>query len=498
MCDDEVERLGVPSVGIDRSSMRGLDLVGVCPQESITMTAAAPAPSVPPRSRLGVDPLVPPGPRGLPVFGVALSARRDPRVRFTELIRTFGDLVYFHFGQMPQMLVAHPDDIQTILVGPRERFIKDVVTRALSFAMGQGLVTSEGELWKRQRRLAAPAFSPREVAGYCDAMVSRAASFVECAKVGGERNVHDDMTRLTLDVLVRTIFGSAPAQDMGDVNSIVAELMEGFQESELTWKRLLPHWVPIASRRKALGAIAKADALLFQLLESARKDGVEPTSLLAKLMNAHEVDEERMSDQQLRDELMTLFLAGHETTASTLTCAIDQIARHPHVRERLEREIDDVVGDRPVRLEDVPKLTYTNAVIKETLRLYPSVWAIGREVVQPITLGRYRIEPGTQLIIPQWVVHRDPRWFEDSEVFRPERWLDGLAERLHRFAYFPFGGGPRVCIGNHFAMLEAEVVLATIMQSLRFTVDRATELELLPSVTLRPKHGAFVTFEARR
>ena len=204
-----------------------------------------------------------------------------------------------------------------------------------------------------------------------------------------------------------------------------------------------------------------------------------------------------MSDRQLRDEMMTLFLAGHETTANTLAWTWVLLSRHPDAEARLHAELDLVLGDRLPTVADLPRLKYTESVVNETLRVYPTVWVIGREAIEPVELGGYLIPAGTTVFMPQWVIHRDGRWFDDPEAFRPERWADGLMQRIHRYAYFPFGGGPRICIGNNFALMEATLILATIARQYRLTLAADAKIVPLPTITLRPAHGVKVVLTKR-
>jgi cytochrome P450 len=207
------------------------------------------------------------------------------------------------------------------------------------------------------------------------------------------------------------------------------------------------------------------------------------------LLAAQDVDGSQMTDKQIRDEVITLFLAGHETTALALSWAFYLLSQHPEVEARLAAELRDVLGARAPTLEDVPQLTYTEQVITETMRLYPPAWSIGREAIEPVEIHGYRVPVGAQVWMSQWVVHRDPRWFDDAESFRPDRWADGLAKRLPKFAYFPFGGGPRICIGNSFAMMEATLLLARIAQRFRPTLAPGARVATFPSITLRPRYG---------
>ena len=272
--------------------------------------------------------------------------------------------------------------------------------------------------------------------------------------------------------------------------------MTEFQQIGLSWRRLLPAFLLRESIERIDDARDELDEILYAIIRERRAQGSEGDDLLGRLLEATDEEGAQMTDQQLRDEVATLFLAGHETTALALSYALLFLARHPPARARLREEVDEVLGGRPATMADVPALRFTDAVIRESMRLYPPVYAIGREALEDCVIAGWVVPRGAQVLMPQWTVHRDPRWFSDPEAFLPERWLDGLADRLPRFAYFPFGGGARVCVGNHFATLEAILVLATLMQHLDVRADPGFRLTLSPSVTLRPRRG--VQLDLRR
>ena len=430
----------------------------------------------------------PTGPRGLPLVGPLFEFGRDPTAFVTRVSRAHGDIASFRILGTPTFLVSHPDHIQRVLVDLHGDEMKDQITRGLIRILGQGLLTAEGPLWKRQRKLAAPSFSRADVAVYARAMVERTDALVrEIAAAGAPavRDVHADMTAVTLDVVVRTLFAREIAEH-GDIGETVGATLSSYRKAYIGPQRMLPPWVPTRSRRTFQRGVRRIDEVLAGIIREARASQVRGSDLLSRLLAATDTDGSGMSDQQLRDEIITLFLAGHETTAIALTSALYLLARHPEVAARARAEIDQALGERPAGAEDLARLPLVDAILRETMRIYPPAWIVGREPVRDIEIGGVTVPAGSQVLISQWVVHRDPRWFPEPEVFRPDRWLDGSTAKLHRYAYFPFGGGPRVCIGNHFAMLEAVLILATLLRRVSFEPTAATRFELAPAVTLRP------------
>jgi cytochrome P450 len=309
---------------------------------------------------------------------------------------------------------------------------------------------------------------------------------------GQVRDAQDDMMRLTLEIVAKTLFDAEIGGDSADVSAAMDTLMQAFVVRTAS---LLspPHWIPTPMNIRVERAIRRLERILHAVIAERRKSGEDRGDLLSMLLRAQ--DEEsgrRMTDTQLRDEVMTLFMAGHETTANTLAWTWFLLSQHPEVEARLHAELDTVLAGRPPEFGDLPRLPYTESVINETLRVYPTVWMVGRENIEPLELGGYPIPVGTTLFMPQWVIHRDLRWFDDPDAFRPERWEGGLMQRLHRYAYFPFGGGPRICIGNNFALMEAALVLATVAQKFRLRLADDARVTPLPTMTLRPADGVKV------
>ncbi|MEQ1503451.1 MAG: cytochrome P450 [Myxococcota bacterium] len=436
-----------------------------------------------------------PGPRGWPVVGSLVALARDPLAFFTAMPAQYGDVVHYTIGAESVWLVSHPDGIEQVLLELRDVMHKDALTHGLSRLLGNGLLTAEDPLWKRQRKLAAPSFQPRHLAGYAEVMVDAART--QLASISpGIRDVHADLTAATLEIVLRTLFGS----DAGPGRSVGAEIdafMHAFEQEVRSWRRMLPPWVPTAGRRRIRAARATIGDALGSIVAARRASGVDGDDLLGRLLAARDDDGAPMSDEQLADEAVTLFLAGHETTALTLSYAAWLVAHHPEVQAAVVAELDAVLAGAAPTLAHVPQLRWVDAVIQEALRLYPPAWVIGRTPTADVVVQGHPIPRGAQILMAPWVVHRDPRWWREPDRFRPERWLGDETRSLPRFAWFPFGGGPRVCIGNHFAKLEAVLVLATWLQRLALEpVDGAT-LDLMPAVTLRPRTGVRLSVRPR-
>src|SRR5260221_2450307 len=434
----------------------------------------------------------PPGPRGLPLLGSTHEMARDPLRFLMRLSREYGDIVRFRLPGQLIYVLNHPDAIEEAVRAEHEHLMKDGFSRELSQVLGKGLLTSEGAFWKRQRRLAQPAFHHQRVQAYGDVMVrcaDRAASGLEG---GGTRDIHKDMMRLTLDVVAKTLFGA----DVDRVAEEIGSAIETFTDRFSGLRAFVPSFLPTPANVRVSRARRRLDQIVYGLISDRRRTG-DTGDLLSMLLSATTEESGAMTDEQLRDEVVTLLLAGHETTALTLSYALHLLGRHPSIEDELVREIAATLGERPATAADLPRLRYADGVIPEALRLYPPAWAIGREATSPCRIGGYQGQPGTPLWMWQWVVHRDARYFAEPESFEPRRWSGDLAKQLPRYAYFPFGGGPRLCIGNAFAMMEAVLLLVTIVRRLRLAPVDDRRLQLYPSVTLRPRHGVHMSIRRR-
>jgi cytochrome P450 len=410
----------------------------------------------------------------------------------------YGPIAYTRIGGTRMYMLGDPALIEETLLGRYRECVKDAGTREVIPLVGLGLLTSEGELWKRNRKLASPPLSPKRIANYADTMVECTERMCESFRDGEVRDIHVDMMALTLEVVGKTLLGFDARGEAERIARILDVSMIYFDKQLRTWQGLLPKWVLTRDRIAFRKVLVELDQIVYGIIDRCRKSDHEAEHLLARLINARDEDGQAMSDTQLRDEAVTMLLAGHETTAIALSFAIYALSENPEIAQRLRDELDTKVSSRRLTLADLNALPYLDAVSKETLRLYPPAWAIGREVVTPFELGGYTLNPGAQIIMSPYTTQRDGRIFPEPERFKPERWLDGSTDDLPKFAYFPFGGGARVCIGNHFATMELKLLLGTLMQHVELKVLPGFKLKLEPIVTLRPKTGVKVRVHRKR
>jgi cytochrome P450 len=442
-------------------------------------------------------PNTPPGPKGEFIWGHTRLYRNDPLAFERALARDYGDVVALRFGPRRAVLIAHPDDIHKVLVAEAGKFRKSVIYRELlSRVLGNGLLTSDGEFWQRQRKLAQPAFHYKRIQSYGAVMTAYAARMLETWQPGEVRTLNRDMMRLTLGIVCKTLFDADVSGDADRVAvalTAVLELVDVALEAPI----FLPEWWPSPHRRQQREARQILDEVVYGFIRQRRKTG-DTGDLLSMLLAAQGEAGERMSDRQVRDEAVTLVLAGHETTANALTWTFILLAQHPEVEARLHAELDSVLAGCLPTVEDLRRLEYTALVIKESLRLYPPAPTIGREALADVELGGYRIPKGTIVVIPVHVAHHDARWFPDPEKFDPLRFTREKEATRPRFAYFPFGGGPRICIGNSFAEMEANLLLAAIAQRYRLRLADPSPIVPKATITLRPSSDVRMRLEARR
>jgi cytochrome P450 len=436
----------------------------------------------------------PPGPDGLPVVGTRLAFLRDPFGFMTRTAREYGDIVQWDELEGPVYQLNHPEYVEQVLVGNNQNYVKgETFQKILGPVLGNGLLNSEGAVWRRNRHRIQPAFHPGRIREYAEMMTDLTEEAVAGWEDGETLPIHEETMTLTLRIVARALFGA----DIDEHVPTVAAALEEFMEStESLTNFLLPASVPTPSRARTKRAAERLDAVVYDLIEERRADPGE--DVISALVAATDDDgEPAMSDDEIRDEVVTLLLAGHETTALSLTFTFYALARHPAVEERLVDELDRVLDGRAPTMADLSELTYTEQVVKESMRLYPPVPGIVREPVKPDIVGGYEIPAGATIRMNQWVVHRDPRWYDDPLAFRPERWTDDLEESLPKLAYFPFAAGPRRCIGDRFAMLEARLLLATIYGRYHLELTPGTELDLMATITARPKEEVPMTVRER-
>ena len=442
---------------------------------------------------------LPPGPKGNFLLGSAPELAHDWPGFCARCARDYGDVAFYRFLRVPICQFTHPDDIETVLVRHASNFHKSRDYAALEFILGRGLLTNEGHSWQTQRQLIQPTFRHENISAYAEIMAASAAAHLARWRDRQTCNLHHEMADLTLDIVSKSLFGSKVSQDTAAIGREIAAVMDRFF-SQAALSFLLPDGFPIPKSPRLLKSRRHLYEVIFSIIRARRESPAPATDLLQTLLTAADDDGQRMNDVQLRDEIMTLFLAGHETTSNALTWTWYLLAQNPEIERALHSELDRVLGGRAPGFADLPRLPYAEMVVKESMRLYPPAWGIGRRALRSFDIRGYHIPKGTNVFILQWLVHRDPRFYPDPLRFDPERWRSDPVRNgvLPRFAYFPFGGGPRVCIGAGFAMMEATLLLATIAQRYRFTLLPDPPVVPFFSITLRPKQGLPVRIEARK
>jgi cytochrome P450 len=428
-------------------------------------------------------------------------ARRDALGTLTRWGREYGDVIYYKFFGFPIYILVQPEDIERVLLGNPADFVKSMTNRANPELFGNGLLTSDGEFWRRQRRLANPAFHRENILRYAVITLEEAALMMEKWQAGEIRDIHRDMMNVTLRIALRSLFG----MELGERGHVIEQGLDAITHNTAELPAIASFiGIPTPARRRYLRAIEEIDRIVFELIAIGRerlKPGIAgndvESNLLAMLLLARDDDGNSMTDQQLRDEVITLLLAGHETTALNLSWTWYLLGTNPEVEQRLHKELDEVVGTRAPEPGDLSKLPYTERVLRESLRLYPPAWRVFRTTNKPFEACGFVLPAGSNILVSQWLTQRDARWFPEPESFLPDRWCENTAAGLPRFAYFPFGGGPRVCIGAGFALMEATLLLAAIAKRFRLRVVPNQRIEPLVGITLRPKHGIHVEVQKR-
>lgn len=432
------------------------------------------------------DPTPVPGPTSWVPGATFLAFRRNPLDFFMRTARTYGDIAQFSFGPQQFYLVSHPEWIEDVLVNSAKRFSKGVALQRAKRLLGEGLLTSEGQAHLKQRRTIQPMFHRQQVQRFADAMVSHALRWRESIQPDTAIDVTGEMGALTLAIVGETLFSSNVQGDTDEVREALHDAVQSFGIAflpglEYFEKLPLPMFTRVRKARERL------DRVIHRVIEDRRSGGDAANDLVSMLLAARDPENPNaagMTDLQIRDEAMTIFLAGHETTANAMAWTWHLLGSAPAVEARLHSEIAQVLGSRTPTVEDVPKLEWTRAIIAESMRLFPPAWTMGRRAIEPHVIAGHHISKGDLVIMSQYVVHRDPRWWPEPDAFKPERWL--AEARRPKYAYFPFGGGTRICIGESFAWTEAILLLATIAQRWKFTPEGPPPVPE-PRITLRPK-----------
>ena len=448
----------------------------------------------------------PAGPKGMPLVGHLLAVYpvyRDPVGFLLNIARDYGDIVYVRLGPWNVFLLNHPDYIQDVLVTNSRNFVKGLGLDRLKFALGEGLITtSGGDFHRRQRRLVQPAFHRQRITTYGAVMTDYAARMRERWQDGATLDIAPEMTHLTLAIVRKTLFDAGVEL----VESEAKEIAEAWTIIMERWpKRMLPfaellNKFPLPSNRNLKKAQDRLDAIIYRMIKERRASGEDRGDLLSMLLLARdeEGDWAGMTDVQVHDEALTILIAGHETIANALTWTWYLLSQNPEAEAKLHTELDTVLAGRLPTVDDIAQLLYTKMVFAEAMRLYPPVWLLGRRALNDYEIATYVLPAGSEIVLSQYVMHRDPRYYPDPLRFDPQRWTPEAEAARPKFAYFPFGGGPRGCLGEQFAWMEGVLLIASLAQRWRMRLVPGHPVELQPLITLRPRYGMRMTLEQRK
>jgi cytochrome P450 len=441
-----------------------------------------------------------PSPKGKFLLGNLIEFGQDPLGFMTQCAQQYGGITPFHLGFNPTILITEPDYIEQVYKNPELFGTPKILKVLFRTLLGQGLLTSDGDTWLRQRRLSQPVFHQKRVAGYGEVMVAYTEKMLASWQNGETKDIQAEMMHLTFNIVMKTLFSrDASEKEAQDVALAMGLAAPWFVENRKSPFPALSKRLPTASNHHYKSAVRQLDKYIYKIIEQRRSSKEDPGDLLSMMMQARdENDGSQMNDQQLRDAIATLIFAGHETTANSLAWTWMLLSKHPQVQTKLQQELKEILGDRYATIADLPSLQYTSMVVKESMRLYPVVWNRVSEASRDCELGGYRVPAGCTVIISQWVMHHSDRYFDNPEVFYPDRWANDLEKQLPRGVYTPFGDGPRTCIGRSFALMEAVLLLATIAQKFELNLIPNQSIIPDPTMTLQPKNGIKVVVNQRK
>jgi cytochrome P450 len=444
-------------------------------------------------------------PNGIDLGGGVMGVLRvirmfggDQLKPMVKLREQYGPTYTVTVGGEQFVIFTKPDDLHDILVEHADSFYKNAdytdPKRGLARFVGQGLLTSDGALWKRQRKLVAPAFHAKRIGTYADTMTAYTAALVDTWRSGETRDITKETAALTLRIVGKTLFDV----DASGANAAsVLSAMETIQDMQGTLT-LIPDWIPTPVNLRRKRSLRELDRLVYGIIAERQANEGDRGDLLSMLVAARDEYGQPMDTEQIRNEAVTLFLAGHETTANTLNWTFVLLSQHPEIEAALHAELDAVLGGRAPTLADLEQLKYTEQVIKESMRLYPPAWSVGRVAIEDVQVGEWTLPKGTRIGIITYLTHHDPELWDQPEQFDPSRFGPEREANIPKYAYLPFGGGPRVCIGNHFAMMEAKLLLAGIASRYQLRLAEGHRVEMLPRITLNPKGGLLMTLWERK
>ena len=444
----------------------------------------------------------PPEIKGRAILGVWQEYLRNPPAFLERAARDCGDIARFRLVHQDAYLLNHPDWVKDVLVTNQANFTKSRMLERARVLLGDGLLTSEGDFHRRQRRLVQPAFHRDRLAGYAASIVDCAARSRNQWQSGAEFDVTQSMRRLSMAIVARTLFSADIESEADEISGALGQVLELFEALLMPFSQWLEK-LPLPSVRRFERARDRLNQTIYRLIAERRASGRDTGDLLSMLLLSQDEQGDSgepsrgLTDEQVRDEALTLLLAGHETTANALTWTWYLLSQNPDAEAKLHAELDAVLAGRLPGLDDLPRLRYTEGVFAEALRLYPPAWAIGRRAKQDFSVGEYKVPARSIVLMSPWVVHRDARWFSDPLKFAPERWKVRESESRPKFSYFPFGGGARVCMGERFAWMEGVLVIAAFAPRWRLRMASGQRVDTEARITLRPKYPMRMIVEQR-
>lgn len=444
------------------------------------------------------EPFFPPGPKGLPFAGSMFDYFRDMLGFLVRVKEEYGDIAYYKIGTRKMYLLSNPEDIKDVLITHNRNFTKSRALQRAKIALGDGLLTNEGASHIKQRKIIQPIFHHKRIRGYGNTMAEYTRGLTDAWESGSVLDIHEEMMRLTMAIVAKTLFDADVDSESDEIGKSLTSLVTLFPRLLFPFSEYLDK-LPLPGNKRCEDAIEHLDKIIYGLIEERRNGIGGREDLLSMLLEAQ--DEEGsgtwMSDKQVRDEALTLFLAGQETMANSLSWTFYLISQHPEIEKRVHEEIVSVLDGRPPALEDLGKLSYTQKVFKEALRLYPPAWGVARRAIEDYTVGGYFVPAGTDVLMSQFVVHRDARFYNEPLRFDPGRWTQEFEAALPKFAYFPFGGGPRRCIGEPFAWMEGVIIIASVMADWKMYLVPNQKIVPEALITIRPKNGMKMIVEKR-
>jgi len=450
------------------------------------------------RSSAAAKSKLPPGPKTGTPGGQLVAMSRDPLRFLMKLAKDYGEIAHFKLGPQDTVLLNDPEYISNVLVAHDWNFLKGRGLQRAKRVLGRGLLTSEGNFHRRQRRLSQPAFHKQRIANYSEVMVDYSARARERWPEGEPVDVAQEMMRLTLAIVAKTLFDADVEEEATQIGEALTEVLKMFETFTSPLTEILDK-LPTPANKRVRRARERLDETIYRIIEERRESPEDQGDLLSMLLLAQDAEGDGggMSDEQLRDEVMTLFLAGHETTANALAWTWYLLSQNPEAEARLHSELDSVLGDRLPSVDDVSRLKYTEMVLTESMRCYPPVWVMGRRALSSYKVGDYTIPAGSIVLLSQYVMHHNERYYDDPFKFDPERWTDEARAARPRHSYFPFGSGPRLCIGEQFAWMEGILIIATLAQVWRMRLVPDHPVKMQPLITLRPRYGMKMILERR-